>query len=131
MTEPIAEAVRRLCLALPAATEKVTHGSPGFFAGKQFVMLWPGGHHERRFPHLWCAAAPGVAEGLISMRPERFFRPPYVGGRGWVGVRLDRRPSRAELAALIEDAYRCVAPARLIIALDDSAPRTQSRAARR
>ena len=119
MPGPVVETVRRLCLALPGATEKVTHGSPGFFAGRQFVMLWPDGHHDHRFPHLWCAAAPGTQEGLVSLRPERFFRPPYVGGRGWVGVRLDRRPSLAELASIIEDAYRCVAPKRLLAALDE------------
>ena len=122
MAEPVAETVRRLCLALPGATEKVTHGSPGFFAGRQFVMLWPDGHHDDEFPHLWCAAEGGVQEAMVSMRPERFFRPPYVGGRGWLGVRLDRRVSRVELAALIEDAYRCVAPPRLLGALDGSRP---------
>lgn len=122
MPETVAETVRRLCLALPGATEKVTHGSPGFFAGRQFVMLWPSGHHDHTFPHLWCAAPPGVQEGLASMRPERFFRPPYVGARGWLGVRLDRRVGRAELASLIEDAYRCVAPRKLVAALDGPGP---------
>jgi hypothetical protein len=120
--QPITETVRQLCLSLPGATEKVTHGSPGFFAGRQFVMLWPDGHHDRTFPHFWCAAATGVQEGLVSMRPERFFRPPYVGGRGWLGVRLDRRFGRAELASLIEDAYRCVAPKGLLAALDAGRP---------
>jgi hypothetical protein len=118
MPEAIAQVVRRLCLALPGTTEKVSHGSPGFFAGRQFVMLWPDGHHDHTFPHLWCAARPGVQEGLVAMRPERFFRPPYVGGRGWLGVRLDRRVSRAELASLIEDAFRCVAPRTSLAALD-------------
>ena len=122
MAEPVAEAVRRLCLALPGATEKVTHGSPGFFAGRQFVMLWPDGHHDHTFPHLWCAADAGVQEAMVSMRPERFFRPPYVGGRGWLGVRLDRRVSRVELATLVEDAYRCVAPPGLLAALETSGP---------
>ena len=118
MAEPVAHTVRRLCLALPGTTEKVSHGSPGFFAGRQFVMLWADGHHDHTFPHLWCAAAPGVQEGMVSMRPDRFFVPPYVGGRGWLGVRLDGRVNRAELAALIEDAYRCVAPRRWLVELD-------------
>jgi len=127
MAESITETVRRLCLALPGTTERLTHGSPAFFAGRQFVMLWPDGHHDHTFPHLWCAAPPGVQEGMVAIRPERFFRPPYVGGRGWLGVRLDRRVSRAELAALVGDAYRCVAPRRLLAQLEGDPPPTRDR----
>jgi hypothetical protein len=110
--------VRRLCLALPEATERTSHGSPAFFANKQFLHLWTDGHHEDRFAHLWCAAPPGAQEGLVAADPERYFRPPYVGGRGWIGVRLDRPIGDEELAGLIEDAYCAVAPARLIRALE-------------
>lgn len=81
--------VRELCLHLPGATERLSHGAPAFFAGKQFVMLWPDGHHDHGFPHLWCAAPAGARAELTGTGPERFFRPPYVGGRGWIGVRLD------------------------------------------
>jgi hypothetical protein len=98
--------VRQICLGLPGATEKVSHGSPAFFAGRQFVMLWPDGHHEHEFPHLWCAAPPGVQQALIEGRPDRYFRPPYVGGRGWVGVRLDGGVDWEELRDLCEDAYQ-------------------------
>lgn len=59
---------------------------------------------------MWCAAAPGVQEALVSTRPETFFRPPYVGHRGWLGVRLDREFDWDELADLLADAYRYVAP---------------------
>jgi len=107
----IEDRVRALCMTLPGVTERLSHGAPGFFAGRQFVMLWPHGHHDHSFPHLWCAAAPGAQEGLVALRPDRYFRPPYVGGRGWIGVRLDRRIGAPELAALLEDAYRIVAPA--------------------
>jgi hypothetical protein len=109
--------VRRICLALPGATERLSHGAPAFFAGKQFVMLWPSGHHEHRFPHLWCAAPPGAQEGHIAADPERFFRPPYVGSRGWIGVRLDRPIDDGELAGLCEDAFCTVAPKRLLTEL--------------
>jgi hypothetical protein len=87
----VEDRVRAICLALPEVTEKTSHGSPAFFAKKQFVMLWSSGHHDHAFPHIWCAAPPGAQEALVAAAPERFFRPPYVGGRGWIGLRLDGR----------------------------------------
>jgi hypothetical protein len=114
------ERVRVICLGLPAVTEKLSHGAPAFFAGKQFLMLWPEGHHDHRFPHLWCAAPAGAQYDLVTSEPDRFFRPPYVGGRGWLGVRLDREIDWGEMAVICEDAYRTVAPKRLITALDQS-----------
>jgi hypothetical protein len=113
----VAGTVRRICLALPEATERPSHGSPAFYVGKQFVMLWPDGHHDHDFAHLWCAAPPGVQEELVASS-ERCFRPPYVGGRGWVGVRLDGDVPWDEVTELCEDAYRTVAPARLVARLD-------------
>lgn len=112
--------LRRICLGFPEVTERLSHGAPTWFIRdrKAFVTLWADGHHENRFPHLWCAAPPGAQEELTAAAPERFFRPPYVGGRGWLGVRLDRSPDWAEIAELCEDAYRSVAPARLIARLE-------------
>jgi hypothetical protein len=110
--------VRAVCMALPGVTERLSHGSPAFFAGRQFVMLWPDGHHEHTFPHLWCAAPPGTQEAFVAAAPERFFRPPYVGSRGWLGVRLDAGLEEDELQALCEDAFRTVAPRKLVAALD-------------
>lgn len=112
------ERVRAICLGLAEATEKVSHGSPAFFVGKQFVMLWPDGHHDHRFPHMWCAAPEGAQEGLVAASPERFFRPPYVGPRGWLGMRLDGGVDWDEVQAMCEDAYRTVAPRRLVARLD-------------
>lgn len=120
----VEEPVRRICMRLPGVTEKRSHGSPGFFVGKQFVMLWPEGHHDHRFPHLWCAGPLGAQEALVTRDDGRYFRPPYVGGRGWVGVRLDGQVDWDEIEELVEDAYRAVAPARLIALLDDPAPDT-------
>jgi uncharacterized RmlC-like cupin family protein/predicted DNA-binding protein (MmcQ/YjbR family) len=111
--------VREMCLALPEVTEKLTHGSPGFFVRKQFVMLWAGGHHDQGFPHLWCAAPPGAQEALVASS-DRYFRPPYVGHRGWIGVRLDGDVDWDEIGDLIEDAYREIAPRRLIAQLAHS-----------
>ena len=114
----IVERVRAICLALPEVTEKVSHGAPAFFVRKQFVMLWANGHHDHQFAHLWCAAPVGAQAELLDTEPERFFRPPYVGGRGWLGVRLDGRVDWDEVGAVCEAAYRTVAPTRLLAALD-------------
>lgn len=111
--------VREICLAFPEVTERLSHGSPAFFVRKQFVMLWAEGHHDNRFPHLWCAAAPGVQEELIASDPDKFFRPPYVGHRGWIGVHLDGDVDWAEIGELVEDAYRVIAPAKLVALLKD------------
>lgn len=112
----LSDRVRAACAGLPEVVERPSHGAPTWFVqGKRsFVQLWEDGHHDDRFPHLWCAAPPGAQEELVATEPARFFRPPYVGGRGWVGLRLDVDVDDGELAALCEDAYRVVAPAKLV-----------------
>jgi hypothetical protein len=110
--------VRAICRGLPDATERLSHGAPAFFVGKQFVTLWVDGHHDHDFPHLWCAAPDGAQEALVADDPERFFRPPYVGSRGWIGMRLDGVVDWDEMAARCEDAYRTVAPPRAVARLD-------------
>jgi len=104
----IEERVRRMCLGFPGATEKLSHGAPAFFVRKQFAMLWPNGHHDHEFPHLWCAAEPGAQEALVATS-DRYFRPPYVGHRGWVGVRLDGDVPWDEVGELLADAHRVTA----------------------
>ena len=91
MTADLAGEVRAICLALPEVTERPSHGAPTWFVRdkKAFVTLWAHGHHADDFPHLWCAGLPGAQHELVTSGPGRFFRPPYVGGRGWIGVRLD------------------------------------------
>lgn len=118
-TDPLAR-LRRACLGLPEVTERPSHGAPTWFVRdrRAFITLWQHGHHQHTFPHLWCAAPPGVQAELIAADPDRFFRPPYVGGQGWVGVRLDGAVDWQEIAELCEDAYRTVAPARLVATLD-------------
>ena len=115
--------LRQICLAFPEVTERLSHGAPTWFVRdkKTFVMLWQDGHHDTEAPHLWCAAPPGAQAELIAADPERFFRPPYVGGRGWLGVRVDGAVDWQEVAELCEDAYRTIAPQRLVAQLDDSA----------
>ena len=120
VSEPV-ERLRALCLALPAVTERISHGEPTWFVqpgrtGKVFVSL-ADHHHDDRLG-FWCAAPPGVQEELVAAEPGRFFRPPYVGGRGWLGVWLDVGAGPdgldwAEIAEIVTDAYLVVAPRRL------------------
>jgi hypothetical protein len=108
--------IRTICLSFPEVTERPSHGTPTFFVQgkKAFVYAWMQGHRDSGFPHLWCAAAPGVAEVMIGSDPKVFFRPPYDGHRGWIGVRLDAGASVAEVEDRCEDAYCFIAPARLV-----------------
>ena len=99
---------RAVCLALSGATERPSHGSPAFFAGKRsFVMFMDNHHHDGRLA-IWCAAAGGVQAAVVDDDPERYFVPPYVGHRGWIGVRLDRGLDWDDVAGVIEDAYEAV-----------------------
>lgn len=117
------ERVRAICLALPEVTQRASHGVPTWFVRdkKQFAQFWVEGHHQHTFPHLWLAAPPGAQEELIEFDPVRFFRPPYVGHRGWVGLRMDRDIDWGEVEELCAEAYRVVAPRRLVAALDAGA----------
>ena len=114
-TDPLPR-LRALCLALPEVTEKVSHGEPTWFVRKVFVSC-ADRHHDDRVA-FWCAAPPGAQEALVAGHPERFFRPPYVGGRGWLGVWLDVEQDWDELAEIVADAYRVIAPKKLVAVLD-------------
>lgn len=113
--------LRGICLSLPEATEKISHGTPCWFVRRTFVMF---AEHHHGHPHVafWCAAPPGVAAELIAAEPERFFRPAYVGHRGWLGVVLDGEGEDAvdwdEITEIVTDAYRTVAPKMLLARLD-------------
>ena len=119
--EQLVSRIRKICLALPEATERPSHGAPTFFVrGKAtFVTLWANGHHDHTFPHVWCAAPLGAQQLLIDENPDRIFRPPYVGHRGWIGVRLDGKLDWGQIEELCEDAYRTVAPKALVARLDE------------
>jgi hypothetical protein len=109
--------LRALCTALPEVTEKLSHGEPTWFVRKVFVA-YADHHHDDRLG-FWCAAPPGTQEALVAERPGHFFRPPYVGARGWLGVYLDRPDvDWDEIAEIVTDAYREIAPRRLVAQLD-------------
>jgi hypothetical protein len=107
--------IRRICLGLPETSERLSHGAPTFFVrGKRaFTMVLSNHHGDGRFA-IWCAAPDGMQRLLVEADPERFFVPPYVGHRGWLGVRLDRGLDWGELAGIVEDAYAEVAPPKLV-----------------
>jgi len=110
--------LRRLCLALPEATERLSHGEPTFFVRdrKTFVMF-ADHHHDDRLA-FWCAAPDGFQRMLVEAEPDRFFAPPYVGVRGWLGVYLDVPVDWDEIRSIVEGAYRATAPRRLVAELD-------------
>ncbi|ROO86349.1 putative DNA-binding protein (MmcQ/YjbR family) [Actinocorallia herbida] len=110
MDETVITRIREICLRLPEALEKPFggHTSPAFrVRNKLFVMTSEDGLS------MTFKAGPGVQEALVSDAPEQFFVPPYVGSKGWVGARLDVPQDWAEIADLIEDSYRLIAPRRL------------------
>jgi hypothetical protein len=119
MTDDPLDRLRALCLALPEATERLSHGEPTWFVGgKKVFVTFADRHHDDRTA-FWCAALHGVQQELIGSAPERFFRPPYVGHRGWLGVYLDVPADWEEISELVTDAYRKIAPKRLVALLDD------------
>ncbi len=102
--------IRARCLALPDVGERLSHGSPAFFRGpRQFATVLDNHHGDGRFA-LWCAAPPLAQPALVEADPERFFVPPYVGHRGWLGVRLDRGLDFEELERILAAAHAQVAP---------------------
>lgn len=114
------ERLRAICLALPEVTERPSHGEPTFFVKDKTSFVMSSDHHHDDRRGFWCAAPPGVQEELVETEPARFFRPPYVGTRGWIGVYLDVPDvDWDEIAAIVRDAYRVVAPAKLSALLDD------------
>lgn len=117
--EKLVGRLRKLCLALPEANEKLSHGEPTWFAGKGKVFAMLDDHHHGA-AHLavWLPQPLGAQEALIDADPDRFFRPPYVGPSGWVGVVLDTRPDWREIERLVRSAYRHVATRKLVARLE-------------
>jgi len=105
--------VRAICTALPGVTERPSHGEAAWFAanGRQFASF-ADRHHDDRSA-VWCAAAPGAQEQLMEADPGRFFRPPYVGVRGWLGIWLDgRKTDWGRTALLLGEAHEIVSARR-------------------
>ncbi len=114
------ERVRRICLALPETSEKLSHGEPTWFVEKKVFAMFSNNHHHDGHIAVTIPAAIGIREMLIKKSPKKFYRPPYVGVRGWVGIEVDQ-VSDNELAVHLREAWLLIAPKKLH-ALLESAP---------
>ena len=121
--ESATELVRAICMDLPLVVERLSHGEASWFVNdkKSFVAM-SDHHHDDRVSVTFAAGA-GVQGSLVDEDPERYFRPPYVGGRGWVGAYLDGHdehdtPQWEKIADLIVDAWMLVAPPKVRELLD-------------
>ena len=106
---PHIQRVRRLALTLPDTAEKLSHGEPTFFVRKKTFVMFANNHHNDGHTAIWIPAAPGAQAEMIAEAPETYFKPPYVGVKGWVGVELTRI-SDEDLAQLIRKAWQIIAP---------------------
>ena len=100
--------VRRLCMALQGTTEKVSHGAPTFFLKQGVYLMFVDNHHDDGHIAVWLATDHGTQQALIKSDPKKYYRPPYVGVSGWVGVDL-REVDDEELGMLVVDAWRMIA----------------------
>ncbi|HKO91962.1 MAG TPA: MmcQ/YjbR family DNA-binding protein [Polyangiaceae bacterium] len=119
---PLVERLRKLCLSFPEAGERLSHGEPTWFAGKGKVFAMLDNHHHGS-PHLsvWLPQPADVQETLIEADAGRFFRPPYVGPSGWVGVVLDTQPDWQLIQQLVHASFVHVATKKLVAQLKQPA----------
>lgn len=114
--------IREIAFALPEVTERISHGAPCFFVrDKKTLCYFRDNHHDDDRLCIWLPAPTGVQADLVGQEPHRFFVPPYVGHRGWLGVLLNVDPDWDEIAGMLAESYRMVAPKKLIALLDDPA----------
>ena len=102
--------LRAICLALPEAIERETWDIPTFRVREKIFTMFTS---DTGTPALWCKAPPGAQSILIEAAPDRFFRPPYVGHKGWIGVRLNAAVDWDEVFELVQRSYQMTAPKRL------------------
>jgi len=112
MSDDQVERVRRLCLALPETSERLSHGEPTFFVRNKVFVMFANNHHNDGHIAVWLPAPPGFQDELLETAPQVFFKPPYVGTRGWIGIEL-ARVSDADLTMYIHIAWQLIAPKRL------------------
>ena|SRR5436190_22234882 len=112
--------LRRLCLSIPGTMEKLSHGEPTFFTPRRVFAMFANNHHDDGHVAAWLPAGSGVQHALIDEAPQIYFRPPYVGPAGWIGVELSKVDDDL-LGSLIREAYQ------LIVAKDRGAKRVSSR----
>jgi hypothetical protein len=107
------ERVRRICSALPETTERLSHGEPTFFVNNKVFVMFADNHHNDGHIAVWLPVPFGFQATLIEKDPKTFFKPAYVGTRGWIGIELDRI-SDQDLTFYIQMAWDLIAPKRLL-----------------
>lgn len=112
--------LRQICLALPETTEKIAWGAPTFRVKDKLFVMFADNHHGDGRVAVWCNAPAGTQQPLVASDPANLFVPPYVGCKGWLGIRLDRGLDWSVVAALVKQAYRTTAPARLLALADEA-----------
>jgi predicted DNA-binding protein (MmcQ/YjbR family) len=118
MADKLLQHLRKICLAFPEATEKLTWEDSNTFRVRDKIFAMTA-HDEDGNPSVWCKAAPGAQEVLVGADPDRFYVPPYVGSKGWIGIYMDRRMDWGQVQALVDESFRLVAPKRLVKTLDE------------
>jgi hypothetical protein len=113
MSEKQLERVRRICFPLPRVTEKLSHGEPTFFVNKKVFVMFANNHHNDGHIAVWLPVPSGFQSALIETDPETYFKPPYVGTRGWIGIELERISDK-DLIFHIQTAWELTAPKRLL-----------------
>ena len=116
MRETVLDRLRSICLALPEALEKEAWGDPTFRVKDKIFAMQKSGDGRLS---IWLKAPPGSQEILVGAAPETFFVPPYVGHKGWIGIRLDAEPDWTEVESLVRRSYRLIAPRRLAALVAD------------
>ena len=106
------ERVRKICLSLPETFEKLSHGEPTFFVRKRVFAMCSINHHNDGHIAVTVPAAIGVQAALIESSSRKFYKPPYVGGAGWVGIELPTVTDR-ELKLHIREAWKLIAPEKI------------------
>ena len=114
------ERLRRHCLSIPGTMEKISHGEPTFFTPRRVFAMFANNHHGDGHIAVWLPAGPGVQDALIDEAPQIYFRPPYVGAAGWIGVELSK-VHEEQIGSLIREAFQ------LIVAKDRKARQSSKR----
>jgi hypothetical protein len=105
----VTERIRQLCLGWPEVTERLSHGEAAWFHRDRRSFATMSDHHHDDRVAVWLAAPPGARDEMIESEPDRYFVPPYVGHRGWIGVYLDVDVDWDQVEQLVGNAYHTVA----------------------
>ena len=119
MSDRILKRLRKIIDGFPETSEKISHGAPTWWGGRKTFACHHSGSHDDGQEGVWIKAADGQQETLIDADPKRFYRPKYLGPSGWVGVRITAKTDWTEIAFLLEQGYRLVAPKRALKKLDE------------